>query len=99
MKKKLITNLDVNLSVSIFKQGKVYVAYTPALDVSTYGNSIEEAQKNFDELVEVFFSEFDDARSLSNVLECMGWTKSKSVWTPPVEVKHINQSFKMPSFA
>jgi predicted RNase H-like HicB family nuclease len=88
--------IKYRLAASIFKQNNVYVAYTPALDVSTYGKTTEEAQKNFEELVQVFLSEFDDERNLGNVLESLGWTKHKSSWSPPVEVKHIQQSFTMP---
>lgn len=99
MKKKAIKGLDVSLSVSILKQGDCFIAYTPALDISTYGRSLEEAKKNFQELVDVFFAEFDDERSLANVLESLGWTKQKAAWTPPVEVEHTHKSFTVPSFA
>jgi predicted RNase H-like HicB family nuclease len=99
MKKHEIKSVDGNLPVSILKQGEYFVAYTPALDISTYGKTIEEAQRNFSELIAVFFSEFDDERTLGNVLESLGWTKNRSDWTPPVEVKHLQQPFTMPSFA
>lgn len=100
MKKKPVNKLDVNLTVSILKQGDYFVAYTPALDISTYGKSVTEAQNNFDELVRTFFEEFvDDERRLDNVLESLGWSKDKKAWSPPVEVKHVQQSVSIPSFA
>lgn len=42
------------LPVSILKEGKSFIAYTPALDLSTSGNTFEDAQKNFNEAV-IFF--------------------------------------------
>ena len=60
MRNKKITQLNVNLPVSIKREGGVFVAYTPALDISTYGNTKGEAKKSFNELVTVFFEEFVD---------------------------------------
>ena len=83
MKKQPPQNLRFNLPVSIFSQGNVFVAYTPALDFSTYGNSKLEAQKNFEEIVNTFFASFDDHRELGQVLDSLGWTKQKNhVATP-----------------
>lgn len=96
MKKQAINGVDFNLPVSIFLQGGVYVAYTPALDISTVGKSKAEARKNFEELVNVFFSEFEDARELAEVLESLGWAE-KTAWQPPVEVEHSSQSFTVPA--
>lgn len=72
MKRQPLKEVNFNLSVSIFKQGDVFVAYTPALDISTYGNSKAEAQINFDELVNTFFTSFRDHRELREVLDSMG---------------------------
>lgn len=97
MKKHKITQVSFNLPVSIFLQGNAYVAYTPALDISTYGKSKSEAQENFQEVVDIFFSEFDDARELGEVLESLGWTKDNATWQPPVEIEHTRKSFNVPA--
>ena len=39
--------IKFNLPVSVLKEGKSFVAYTPALDLSTAGKTLEDAQKNF----------------------------------------------------
>lgn len=83
MRKQPLKQVSFNLPVSIFLQGNSFIAYTPALDVSTYGKSKAEAQKNFTELVDTFFSSFEDARQLGQVLESLGWTKQKASWQPP----------------
>ena len=47
----------VNLPVTIFKEGKNYVAYSPALDLSTSASTYKKAQARFSEIVEIFFEE------------------------------------------
>jgi len=36
-----------NLTVSVIKEGRQYIAYSPALDLSTCGKNEKEARKNF----------------------------------------------------
>lgn len=74
----------MKLPVALIKDGNVYVAYTPALDVSTYGKTEHEAKKNFDELVRTYFEEFvDNPSALDQVLLSLGWKKHKDSWHPP----------------
>jgi predicted unusual protein kinase regulating ubiquinone biosynthesis (AarF/ABC1/UbiB family) len=94
MKKHEFKEVTFNLGVTVFRQGDVFVAYTPALDISTYGKSKAEAQKNFEELVDTFFSSFEDSRELGQVLESMGWTKEKTTWQPP---KMEQKTFSVPA--
>jgi predicted RNase H-like HicB family nuclease len=51
------TTLNINLPVSILREGKAFVAYSPALDLSTAGKSFDEAINRFDEAVQIFFEE------------------------------------------
>ncbi len=91
MKQRPIKNVTFKVPVSIFLQGSSFVAYTPALDISTYGKSKKEAQKNFEELVDTFFSSFQDTRQLAQVLESLGWIKKKTTWHPPkIEQQRIS---------
>lgn len=93
-KRQPIKNVKLNVPVSIFLQNDCYVAYTPVLDLSTYGASKVEAQKNFEESIETFFASFEDARELAQVLESLGWQKQKAKWQPP-EVKQTE--IKLPA--
>ncbi len=95
MPRKKINQLEVNLPVSITKEGSHYVAYTPALDMSTYGPTEATAKKSFTEMVEIFFEEFtDNADGLEVVLESLGWTKQKNNWQPP-KVKQTVQDVRV----
>jgi hypothetical protein len=84
MKQHQIAQLEGNLSLSFFKQDDCVVAYSPALDLSTYGSNEKEAEKNFAEALDVFLGEFKDSRELEQVLVSLGWTKNKATaWQPP----------------
>ena len=89
---------DVKLTVSIFREGKTYVAFSPALDISTVGKSATEAKKNFDELVRIFFEETEKHGTTNDALLSLGWEKLKSKeWHPPVEVERTTTSVAVPA--
>ncbi len=67
----------VNLPVTILKEGKNYVAYTPALDLSSCGKTLKEAEKMFAESVQLFFEELDRMGTTHEVLTQLGWKKVK----------------------
>lgn len=95
MRNKKITQLNVGLPVLIKREGGIYVAYTPALDISTDGKTKGEAKKNFSELVDIFFEEFiDNPDALEIVLLSLGWTKQKQSWRPP-EITNITQDIRV----
>ena len=41
-------NIHIDISVYVFKEEDVYIAYCPSLDLSGYGESEMEAKKSFD---------------------------------------------------
>jgi predicted RNase H-like HicB family nuclease len=49
--------------VAILREGKRFVAYTPALDLSTSGKTQAEAKARFQEAAELFFEELLIIRS------------------------------------
>ena len=85
----------VNLPVTIFKEGKSYVAYSPALDLSTSASTYKKAQKNFSEIVGIFIEELMEMGTLDKVLRELGWQKVKSNWQPPVVVSNYFQPMNL----
>jgi hypothetical protein len=79
-------NLQFKLPVSIIREGKKYIAYTPVLDLSTSANSFEVAKKRFGELVYIFFEELIKKGTLEEVLRDLGWRKVQKNWNPPVVI-------------
>ncbi|MDA2921974.1 type II toxin-antitoxin system HicB family antitoxin [Patescibacteria group bacterium AH-259-L07] len=88
--------VEVNLPVSVFREGKSFIAYTPALDLSTCGKNYDEAKKRFNEAVEIFFEETLKKGTLSEVLQELGWKRVKTKWMPPAVVSQELESVKVP---
>ena len=74
-----------NLRVDYMKDGESFVAYVPALDLTTCGDTFEEAQKMADEAIRMFIEECVRMGTLDQVLESMGWKKRADTreWIPP----------------
>lgn len=79
-------NLHLSLPVTILKEKGRFVAYTPALDLSTSGKSYKEVKARFDELVALFIEELIKQGTLEEVLKEQGWTKVQKKWQSPVVV-------------
>lgn len=88
-----------NLPVVITKQNKRFVAYTPALDISTSGKTPKQAKEKFVELVSLFFEEIVEAGTANDVLSELGWKKKQSKWMPPQVISSQSMGLKIPSFA
>ena len=50
-------NFQASLPVTFLREGDQFVAYTPVLDLSTSGDTFEQAKKRFSEAVQIFFEE------------------------------------------
>ena len=84
-------NLEVKLPVSILRENKRYVAYTPALDLSTSGKSYEEVKERFEEIVNIFFEEIIKKGTLEEVLQSLGWKRIQAKWNPPIVISQESQ--------
>lgn len=80
--------ISYKLPVTIFREGEHFVAYSPALDVSSSGKTEQEARRMFAEAVEILFEELTDMGTLDTVLKDLGWTKAKGHFQPPEIVDH-----------
>jgi len=79
---------NFKLPVTIFKEGDAFVAYTPALDLSTSGKSLQEVKKRFTEAVGIFFEELEKMETTEEVLRDLGWKKYKKEWKPVIPISH-----------
>jgi len=66
----------------IFREGDLYVGLCPDLDVSSFGETIEEARSSLREALEAFLEECDRMGSLSAILEEAGFERSDANWLP-----------------
>jgi len=86
---------EFNLPVSFLREGDKYIAYTPALDLSTCGQSYQEAKKRFGEIVNIFFEELINKGTLEEVLNDLGWQRTQTKWNPPVVIAQELQTIRV----
>ena len=91
MKHRPLQQVALSLPVLLLKEKKVFIAYTPALDLSASGSTAQKAKKNFDTVVRLFLEELAEAGTTEQVFRDMGWSKFERQWQPPVEVRTISQ--------
>ena len=85
-----------NLPVSFLRESNQFLAYTPALDLSTSGHTLEEARKNFTEAVGIFFDEIIEMGTFEDVLLDLGWKKHNEDFIPPVVISQGVESVRVP---
>lgn len=93
----LNNRFSFNLPVIITKQNKRFVAYTPALDISTSGKTEKELKFRFAELVNIFLEEIVEAGTVNEVLSELGWKKVQKKWTPPKVISSQSIGLQIPS--
>jgi hypothetical protein len=78
--------ISVHLGVYVFDENGVYIAYCPALDLSGYGNNMEEAKKSFSDTLCIYIEYAIDNKTLEKDLLSHGWSLSgKRVNTPALD--------------
>lgn len=87
---------DISLPVNILREGDKFIAYTPALELSTEGDTFEEVKKNFEEAVSIFFEEIMQEGKTEDALSSLGWMQVKSKFVPPTMVSTQNETFSIP---
>jgi len=88
--------INFSTPVSIFKEGDVFVAYTPTLDISTCADTLKEVKERFEELVIIYFKELERKNTTAEVLTDLGWQKVKQSWQAPIEIEHQIEDFRVP---
>lgn len=73
---------QLNIKVEIFKEDYLYVALCPSLNVSSFGETIDEAKKSLVEALNIFIEECSEMGTLEEVLEESGFTKKDQNWLP-----------------
>jgi predicted RNase H-like HicB family nuclease len=81
-------SIETSLPVSVLREEKRFIAYTPALDISTSGKTKKEAEQRFVEMVQIFIEELAEKGTLDRVLSDLGWKKVQKQWQPPLVVSH-----------
>jgi predicted RNase H-like HicB family nuclease len=73
------------IPIFFIKEHDSFIAYSPIIDLSSFGKSMEEAKKNFQEALGIFIEECIKMGTLNDVLESCGWVKVRNnQWEPPL---------------
>ena len=76
--------LPIEFEGIIFKEGRTYVSYCPELDVSSCGNTIDEARKNLKIAVSLFIEEAEKMGTLEDILYESGYELNEvNHWKTP----------------
>ena len=76
----------IKVQVQLMKEGDTAIVYSPALEITGYGRSLEEAQRDFHNAVTIFMEETKSNGSLERALETLGWKRIDHHWKPQVEI-------------
>lgn len=79
-------SININVQVVLFQEDDMWVAYCPALELSSYGDSQKDAKNAFDEAMTIFLKETDRKGTLERYLLKLGWQlqqKPKPVYNQP----------------
>lgn len=82
--------MNLSVKVEIFQEEDHFVALSPELNLSSFGENIEEAKTSFKEALEAFVEECQEMKTLEEVLVEAGFTKKNLVWEqrkPVIEEK------------
>lgn len=86
--------IKVDFNSQIWKEGKIYVAYAPQIDISSCGETREKAKKNLSEAVEAFLEEAEKMGTLRNILQEGGFIDEEHAWhAPKVFIEKLSIAF------
>jgi len=90
---KYIKHISINLDLVFFQEGKYIIAYSPALDLSTYGDDITEAKKEFKYALDSFLDYTISHNTFYKELVRLGWQiilkKPKPIYRKPSNLKNL----------
>jgi predicted RNase H-like HicB family nuclease len=78
--------VDITITIRIFKEDSLFIAHTPELDVSSCGETENEAKENLIEAVRLFLEEAAHMGTLDQVLEEAGFKKQAEHIRAPIAV-------------
>src|SRR4051812_15766781 len=81
--------VEMHVSLLVFQQGDYYVAYCPSLELSSYGNSVEDAREGFDDAMNIYLEHCAEHGTLETDLLKQGWTieRKPNKLEPPAMIK------------
>lgn len=89
--------INVMLEVLLFQEENIFIAYSPALDLSACGNTEEEAKNEFELVLKEYIEYCLNKKTFFDDLRAHGWTiKSKKRIKSPSDDKllELNDTYR-----
>jgi len=86
--------MQIDLHVDYFEEDGVIVALCPQLQVSSFGDTLQEAETSIREAIALFFEGCKSLGTLDEVLEESGFRKSNGKWVQRKPVKTTETTFQ-----
>lgn len=87
--------VEVGVEVMLVKDGDYIVATCPALELSSFGKTEDEAKEAFHEALSVFMEDLIERQTLERALLDLGWTLRKRPtveYRPPAQPLRTQQA-------
>jgi len=86
--------MQINVHIDYFHEDGLIVALCPELQVSSFGDTLEEAETSIKEALELFFEGCEEMGTLHDVLDESGFTRVGDKWIRRQPVKTIETSLE-----
>jgi len=95
--KKMVKKLDIQFD--ILREGKVYIAYSPALDLATHAKTLTKVKERFVEATDLFLESIVENGKLEETLTNLGWVIRGDSYVPPTIISREVSPFSIPVVA
>jgi predicted RNase H-like HicB family nuclease len=79
--------MKIELSIEYFEENGTIVALCPELQVSSFGSTLEEAERSIMEALDLFFEGCETLGTLEEVLEEAGFRQVDDTWVHRKPIK------------
>lgn len=83
----------LKISVEFWKEGELYIARSPELDMVAQGNSLEQARRNLNEVIQIQFEEMKELGTLQEFLSEAGYLVKEDIAESGKEIIGFDKSF------
>jgi predicted RNase H-like HicB family nuclease len=88
--------MEIEFTTQTFKEGRMFVAYTRELDLSSCGGTESKALRNLKEAVRLFLEEAGKMGTRDQILEEAAFSRRKSGFTAPKLITTQRVSLPLP---
>ena len=84
---------NLKITLEFWREGNLYIARSPELDMVAQGDSIEEARRNLLEVIEIQFEEMKEMGTLEEFLSEAGYKLEAEMVGSEKEIISFDKSF------